>query len=249
VNARGLDGLFERHRRKNRGNALRQHRLACARRSDEQDVVSPSARHFESALGGLLPVYIAQVHGILRGLREHLPRVHLNGRKRLRRVHQIHGLRQRLERKNVHAFYYCGFLGVCFRHRDGLQPKFPGRERRRQCPAHRPNASVQRELSEKHAIVELLSKELSHAARQTEGHRKIKSRSFLPDIGRRQVYRHALPIGKLVPAVSERALDALPALFHPVIRQPNDVEVLHPRRAHIHLDLGRCRRQSRTPKR
>src|SRR6266478_37716 len=116
-------------------------------------------------------------------------------------------------------------------------------------PAHRPNASVQRELSEKHAIVELLSKELSHAARQTEGHRKIKSRSFLPDIGRRQVYRYALPIGKLVPAVSERALDALPAFFHRVIRQPNDVEVLHPRRAHIHLDLGRCRRQSRTPKR
>src|SRR5712664_761960 len=54
------------------------------------------------------------------------------------------GLRQRLQRKNVHAFYHCRLLGVCFRHRDGLQPKFPGCERRRKCTAHRPNASVQR---------------------------------------------------------------------------------------------------------
>jgi len=237
VNPRGLDGLFERHRWKNCGDALRQHRLACARRPDKQDVVSPRARHLQRALGGLLPVYIAQVHGILRRLREHLPRVHFDGLKRLRRVHQIHGLWQRLQRKNVHAFHHCSFLGIRFRHGDGLQSKFPGRERRRQRPAHRPHASVQREFSKEHALVELLPKKLSHASGETERHGKIEPRSFLPHIGRRQINRHALPVGKLVPAISQRALDAFPALFHRVIRQPHHVEVLHPRRAHVHLHL------------
>jgi hypothetical protein len=59
VNARGLDGFFERHRRKNRGDALRQHRLARAGRTDQENVVAPGARYLESPLGGHLPADVA----------------------------------------------------------------------------------------------------------------------------------------------------------------------------------------------
>ncbi len=44
-------------------------------------------------------------------------------------------------------------------------------------------------------------------------------------------------MGKLEAAVPQCGLDALAALFHRIIGQPNHVEVSHARRAYIHLNF------------
>src|SRR2546427_8549742 len=66
MNARRLDGFLKRHRRQNRRYALRQHGLSRARRPDEQNVMPAGAGHFQRALGGLLPMDIAQINGLQR---------------------------------------------------------------------------------------------------------------------------------------------------------------------------------------
>ena len=48
-------------RREERGEPLRQHRLACARRPDHQEVMPAGGGHFERALGSLLALDVAQI--------------------------------------------------------------------------------------------------------------------------------------------------------------------------------------------
>ena len=85
VNPRRLNRLFQRHRRQNRGDALRQHRLSRARRPDQQNVVASRARHFHRALRRHLSAHVAHIHRILARLRQHLPRIHRHRPERFRR--------------------------------------------------------------------------------------------------------------------------------------------------------------------
>jgi hypothetical protein len=65
VHTRGLDGFVKRHRRQDGWNALGQHGLAGARRTNEQDVVPTSAGYLQGALGSLLAVHVAHIDGVL----------------------------------------------------------------------------------------------------------------------------------------------------------------------------------------
>ncbi len=67
---------------------------------------------------------------------------------------------------------------------------------------------------------------------------QIESGAFLADVSRRKINRHALPMRKLEAAISQCGLDAFPAFFYGVIRQANDVEIGHARRAYIHLHFN-----------
>src|SRR5712664_797181 len=86
-------------------------------------------------------------------------------------------------------------------------------------------------------LVQLFAEKLSLAAHQTQRHGQIESRPFLPHIRRRQIDRHALPMRKLEPAVSQRALDPLAAFLHRIVRQPHHIKILHARGSHVHLNL------------
>src|SRR6266478_5869710 len=238
MNPRRLDGLFERHRRQDRRDALRQHGLPRPRRPDKQNVVPARASHFQRALRRLLPVNVAQVHGILRSLRKHLVRIHLHGSERLRRIHQVHCLRQRLHRKHVHAFHHRRFFGIRFRNRERLQPKLPRGQGRRQRPAHRAHTPVQRQLPQKHHLVQLFAKKLPLATHQPQRHRQIEARPFLAHIRWSQVDRHTLSVRELESAVPQRTLYPLAALLHRVVRQSHHIEVLHARGSHVHLHLN-----------
>src|SRR5690242_1026433 len=79
VDACGFDGFLEGHGRKNGGDALGEHGFAGARRADEKNVVAAGAGDFESALGGLLAVDVAEIDGVLGGFAEGLMRVDFDG--------------------------------------------------------------------------------------------------------------------------------------------------------------------------
>jgi hypothetical protein len=148
-------------------------------------------------------------------------------------------LGQRLQRENVYALYDGGFLGVCFRYGNRLQPDFARRQRSGQCASHGPDTSVERELAYEQAFVELLAEELSHAAGQAQGHWQIKPRAFLADIGGCEIDGHTLAVGKFISAISHGRFDALAAFFYGIVWQPHDVEVGHARRTDIHFGLNK----------
>ena len=237
VNARGLDGFLERHRRQNRGNALGQHGFARAGRPDEQNVVAARAGHFERALRRHLPAHVAQVHGVLAGFRQHLRRVHRNGLKRFRRVDQIDGLRQRFHREHFNAFDHGRFARIRFRHHHVLDAAFARSQRRRERAAHRPHAAIERKFAQKNMRVEHLSEERTLAADQAQRHRQIERRSFLAYVGGREIYGDRLIRRKIEAAISERGLNSLAAFFHRDVRQADDVEISLVARPDVHLDF------------
>src|SRR6267143_1202725 len=51
-------------------------------------------------------------------------------------------------------------------------------------PAHRAHTPIQRQLTEKHHLVQLFAEKLSLAAPQSQRHREIESRPFLAHIAR-----------------------------------------------------------------
>ena len=153
VNARGFNGFFQRHGRKDGENALGEHGFACARRPDEKNVVAAGAGDFESALGGLLAVNVAQIDGVLRGFGEQLLGIDVNGLKGLRGIHKVDGLRQRFERENVDTFDDGGLAGVSFRDGERFDADFARGERSGKSAAHGANAAVEGKLAEKHALV------------------------------------------------------------------------------------------------
>ena len=122
VDARGLDGFLERHRRQDGGNALGQHGLAGAGRPEENNVVAAGAGDFQRALGALLSANVAQVHRILRGFGEQRLPVDVHGLEGFRRIDQIHRLRQRFHGEHLHAFDHGGFAGVGFGHDQRANP-------------------------------------------------------------------------------------------------------------------------------
>ena len=170
VNACGLNRFVEGHRRQYRGNALGHHGLAGTRRPDEQNVVSPGAGDFQSALGGLLAAHIAQIHTVLGGFAQEQPRVNVHRLKRFRRIYQIDGLRQGLQGEDVYAFHNRGLASVGFRDGNGFDTELPGGQCSRQGAAHRTDAAIQRQLAQEHAFVQGFAEEMPHAPDQAEGH-------------------------------------------------------------------------------
>ena len=113
VDARGFDGLIERHGRQNCRDALGEHGLARSGRSDKQNVMTARASDLQSALRGLLAMDVSQVDGVLRRFGEQLVRIDAHRLKRFRRIHQIDRLGERLQAEDVHALHNRGFARVC----------------------------------------------------------------------------------------------------------------------------------------
>jgi hypothetical protein len=68
VNSRRLERFIQRHGRENARQAAREHRLACSRRTDHQNVVSAGSSHFQRPLRRGLTPNIGEVRPV-RGRR------------------------------------------------------------------------------------------------------------------------------------------------------------------------------------
>src|SRR5271154_2305315 len=77
--------------------------------TNEENVVATGAGDFQRALGSLLAMDVAQVHGILRRVIQQLSGVDFHRSERLRRIHQIDRLRQRLDAEDFYAVNDCSF--------------------------------------------------------------------------------------------------------------------------------------------
>ena len=173
----------------------------------------------------------------MSGFGKHQACVDANRVKRLRRIDQVNGLRQRLHGEDVDALDDSSFPGIRFRDRNSLQAHVPSGNRRRKRSSDGPHAAVQRKLAQEHALVERLAEKMTHAASQTQCHRQIERRAFFTNIGGSEVDRNALAMRKLERTVSQRRLDALAAFLHGVVGKTHHVEILHASGSDIHLDF------------
>jgi hypothetical protein len=79
-------------RRATLGAGWSEYGLAGAWRTNEQNVVHAGTRHFQGALGGLLPVEIAHIDGILGRLGKHQLHIHADRLERLWRIDRVDDL-------------------------------------------------------------------------------------------------------------------------------------------------------------
>ncbi len=164
------------------------------------------------------------------------PRVHAHRRERFRRIDQIHGLRQRFHGEDVDAFDHGRLARVRLRHHHGLDPVLARRQRRRKRAAHRAHAAIERQFAQENILIEALAEKRSLAAQNPKRHRQIERRTFLANVGGRQIHGDALQ-GKIEAAILQRGLDAFAAFLHRDVRQAHDVEIARASRADVHLHL------------
>src|SRR5580658_4304699 len=78
---------------------------------------------------------------------------------------------------------------------------------------------------------------MAHAADQSQGHREIERGAFFANVSGSQIDGHSLAMRKLEAAVAKRGLDAFTAFLDGVVREADDVKVLHARGADVDFDL------------
>ena len=139
--------------------------------------------------------------------------------------------------KHLNAFDDRGLARVRFRHHDFSYPALARRQRRRERPAHRTHAAIERQLPKENVVVENFAEKCPLAAENPQRHRQIERGAFLANIGGREIHGDRMLEWKIEAAVSQRGFDALAAFLHGVVRQADDVEAEFIGLRHVHLNL------------
>jgi hypothetical protein len=148
---------------------------------------------------------------------------------------ELIGFPQILHAKDVDALDHGGFARVRRRYDDRAFPPPPRFERDRQHALDRAHRAIERELADKTETVEWVALDFFRGRDHAEGDRQIEARTFLFDIGRREIDRGA-PARPKIAAVADRGRDPIAAFFHCRIRQSHDHDVRIAVRG-VNLDL------------
>ena len=178
----GFDCLFGRHRRQNRRQPGSQHRLARARRPRHDQVMRAGSGNFDCPLGGFLPfdvLHVCRTRGAFpaSGLRKGNLAV---------AAEKIDQLQQRMRCQNVIYLRPHRLTALRFRTNDAAPLPFGG-HCRRQHPVDVYQLSVQAELAEGNIGRNFFLRNHFHPDQKAERQRQVEMRSFLQQVGRRQV--------------------------------------------------------------
>ncbi len=212
----------------------RQHRLAGARRADEQQAVATGRGDLQGALGAGLALHVPQVGTLQRGrARQRLWNWQLLCRvaclKRLHHLHHLHQAARRADRQPCHA-------GRCLRaglgqHQRALMRCAAHRQCQRQGAAHGPQLAGQRQLAGE--LEGLGSRRVPVAGRGEDAQRdrQVEAPRLLGHVGRCQVDRRLL-CGKAKPLCASAARTRSRTSFTSVSARPTSVKLGRP--------LARC---------
>ena len=133
-----------------------------------------------------------------------------------------HHIQQMAGTVNLRIGHQSGFFGARWRQHQ-RQPFALLQQSRRhsQRPAHRPQRARERQLARKHIAAQSIGPYLPAGSQNTQRNRQIKPPRIFGQIGRRKVYRNALVMRKLQPAVLNGATHPFTRLFHLGIGQPH----------------------------
>ncbi len=230
------------HRRQQRRQPLRQHRLAGARRADQQQAVAAGRGDLERALGLHLALDVAQVGGG----RSRRSRRRLRARQRLcgiARLQRLHHLQQGVGGAHVDAGDARRGRGAGRRqHQHARFGRRTHAERQRERAAHRPKLAGQRQLAGEFVAGQPRRLDLAAGGQDAQRDRQVEAARFLRQVGRRQVDRDALVVRKGEAALRERGAHPLARFLHFGLGQPHQREAGQAV-GQVHFDGDRLRLQ------
>ena len=186
--ARGIGGLagnrqhragFQRlgfgERRQDAGQALRQHGLAGARRTHQQQVVAAHGGDLQRAPRLQLAAHVAQVGAVMDAA--------IGGRARrrgqiLRAAQPAADLGQGVGHAHVHFRHQRGLGGVRARHHHAA-PARPRAQQRRQHAGNAAQRAAERQLAEEFAVVQLLARHLATGGEDAQRDRQVEAATVL----------------------------------------------------------------------
>ncbi len=234
-------GNFERlariQRRQQSRQPARQHRLARARRSDHEHVVTAGRGDLERALDGFLALDVLQIGN--RNRAEGEPRLW-----RAQDLRAFHVIDERDQRRSGKDLEFAGpgrFRAAC-----GGTDEAAARSRRgdggRQHTGDRGDVAIERELSHRGVAGHLVRRQHAHGGQEPERNRHIVMAAFLGQVGGCQVDGDALP-GKRQPDRVQRRAHALLGFAHGLVGEADDVELAAGAGAwadvNLHVDFAR----------
>src|SRR5579885_70092 len=225
VDLGGLDGFVESERRQNRRDALGQHRLPSPRRADHQNVVAAGRSDFNGALGVHLAFDVVEIDVVSAALVQHFCRVHARGFEVARAVDQVNDFRQRPHTVNVNFAHYSCLRSILYRNDQPANSLLLSHCGDRKCALDWPNAAIERKFAEENVVLQMIVQERAAVcAEDAERNRKVKTRTFFLDVGRRQIDGDVLE-RVLEAAILDGGLNALAALADGGIRQADRGEI------------------------
>ena len=229
IDLRGLDHFGAVHRGQNGRQALGEHGLARARRSDEQDVVPARCRYLKRALDVLLRLDLGKID---RKVRRGRKRRRRHGRDGLVPAQMVHELRDVLDRVHGHALGKGGLGRVARRDKELPETDLFGRERHRERAGDGADLPREAHLAEERRRRRRLA-DLPRGAQDAQQHRQVIERAGLARVRRGEVHRQAAD-RKLHAVGLDGAAHALARLLDGRIRQADDIK---PRQTVGHVAL------------
>ena len=141
----GLDRFFERGRRQQSRNALRQHRLARSGRPDQQSAVRSGRGDLQGALAGALAAHFGKIDPRVGG---GLRRRRLRGERKLA-GHHLRRLEQRMDRVHGQSFDQRTLGPVLVRHQEAFDSNPPGKQGDWEHAPHGEHLTGQRQFSDR----------------------------------------------------------------------------------------------------
>ncbi len=190
----GVDGrhrqrFIQRERRQKSRHPPRQHRLARAGRTAEEQVMRPGRGDLEGASARHLAMHVGQVIGRRAGHRGH--RCRCGRRRRIGRRQDLRGLEQGPHRKQAQRLDHRGFsqIGRGEDHRTGCAPRG---HRHRQEATDRRHTAVERQPADDDEPRVLAVGQRARRGEDAQRDREVERRADLAHISRSQADRDAL---------------------------------------------------------
>ena len=221
-------------RRQQSGQTLREHRLACARRADQQHAVRAGRCDLERSLCRRLSTHVGEVER--RAVCRRDPACGERRERRAAREVRAHGEQIR-RRKHDEVANEGGFLRARRGQHEGAAIT-ARTERHRQRASNASQSAGQRELAGELDVRERRRRQLRGRREDAERDRQIKASRFLAQVRRREIDRD-LSRRKLELRIRERGTHAVARLLHLGVRQADEVEG---RQAVGQMDLDRDER-------
>ena len=220
------------------GEAPGEHRLARARRADQEEVVAAGRRHLERPLGRLLAAHLREVGAAGAG---RSPAARHPGRLARSRPQQVvERLGQGVDRDRPHRPQGGGLAGG-----RGGQEQLLDAERRgelgdREAAPDRPDGAVETELAGEQPPGQGLLGDLAVAREQGQGDPQVQVVALLAQVGRGEVDQDH-PRRQPEAGVADRPAHPLPALAHGGVGQADDAHAGELAEVDVDLDLDRPR--------
>ena len=228
---RDLQQFARGERRQDRGQALRQHGFAGAGRAAHQQVVATGRDDFQRALGGVLPLHVAQVG------QHHLAGANgrSGARQHLRALEVVAELDQRRRGQDVHVPARPGRFRPAGPGAD--QPMSPpiGGNSSRQHTCDSRDRAIQRQLAQHGEVTQRIRWNGADRPHDAERDGQIEMAALLGQVCGGKIDDHALGRHRQ-PRGGERGAHTLARFSHRLVGQPHEYEG-HAAAGHLHLHI------------